>query len=202
MGEVSTDSLVTDPVVATVARPGRAPTASACEPFRELIVDAAQRGRNAMAIWLDLVEQHGFDGRYASVRRFVGRLRVMAPWPASSRRRPRRGSGRLRRRPDQPSANSRGGSATGSRQATRLHRQTALPDREESICRGKPGANGAVTLAVGHRARDAHLLRDSLSKPGLSRNLFERAAIPGGAHETNRSGKSTAANFDSRLSTL
>ena len=32
-------------------RPSRAPRASACEPYRELIVEAVGRGRNAMAIW-------------------------------------------------------------------------------------------------------------------------------------------------------
>jgi transposase len=66
--EVSTDS-------ASVPRPGRAPSASACEPYRELIVEALARGRNAMAIWQDLVDDHGFTGRYASVRRFVVKLR-------------------------------------------------------------------------------------------------------------------------------
>jgi transposase len=58
-----------------VATPQRAPTASACEPYRELIVEALQRGRNAMAIWQDLVDDHGFPARYASVRRFVVALR-------------------------------------------------------------------------------------------------------------------------------
>ena len=53
----------------------RAPTASACEPYRELIEPALARGRNAMAIWQDLVDDHGFRGRYASVRRFVVTLR-------------------------------------------------------------------------------------------------------------------------------
>jgi transposase len=53
----------------------RAPTASACEPYRELIEQALARGRNAMAIWQDLVDDHGFPGRYASVRRFVAKLR-------------------------------------------------------------------------------------------------------------------------------
>jgi transposase len=65
----TTDAATTDPP------PGRAPTASACEPYRELIEAAVGRGRNAMAIWQDLVDDHGFRGRYASVRRFVGRLR-------------------------------------------------------------------------------------------------------------------------------
>jgi len=53
----------------------RAPTASACEPYRELIELALGRGRNAMAIWQDLVDEHGFAARYASVRRFVSQLR-------------------------------------------------------------------------------------------------------------------------------
>jgi transposase len=53
----------------------RAPTASACEPYRELIEPALARGRNAMAIWQDLVDDHGFPGRYASVRRFIVKLR-------------------------------------------------------------------------------------------------------------------------------
>ncbi|HEV2057460.1 MAG TPA: IS21 family transposase [Methylomirabilota bacterium] len=53
----------------------RAPTASACEPYRELIELALGRGRNAMAIWQDLVDQHGFPARYASVRRYVVQVR-------------------------------------------------------------------------------------------------------------------------------
>jgi transposase len=55
--------------------PSRAPSASACEPFRELIADAASRGRNAVAIWQDLVDRHGFRSSYASVRRFLVKLR-------------------------------------------------------------------------------------------------------------------------------
>jgi transposase len=66
--EVSTNS-------ALVRHPGRAPSASACEPYRELIIEALGRGRNAMAIWQDLVDDHGFTARYASVRRFVVTLR-------------------------------------------------------------------------------------------------------------------------------
>jgi transposase len=82
-GRVSTDSerpkaatQAEVPVdLAPVARPGRAPSASACEPYRELIAEALGRGRNAMAIWQDLVDDHGFVARYASVRRFVVKLR-------------------------------------------------------------------------------------------------------------------------------
>ena len=56
-------------------QPSRAPQASACEPYRELIVDALGRGRNAMAIWQDLVDDHGFPAGYTSVRRFVSTVR-------------------------------------------------------------------------------------------------------------------------------
>src|SRR5690348_13422242 len=72
--EVSTDS-------ETPRRPpsSRAPGASACEPYRALIVDAVRRGRNAMGIWQNLVDDHGFPARYASVRRFVEHLRGATP---------------------------------------------------------------------------------------------------------------------------
>ena len=60
---------------ATEPRPGRSPSASACEPYREVIELALSRGRNAMAIWQDLVDGHGFAGRYPSVKRFVRQLR-------------------------------------------------------------------------------------------------------------------------------
>ncbi len=88
--EVSTDLIppkaaTTRPVSTDAERaswpppPGRAPSASACEPFREVIAEALDRGRNAMAIWQDLVDDHGFPGRYASVRRFVVKLRGHTP---------------------------------------------------------------------------------------------------------------------------
>src|SRR5438128_8299973 len=77
--EVSTDSGagaagVSGPL-SSPARPGRAPAASACEPYRELIEAALSRGRDAVAIWRDLVDDHGFPAQYASVRRFVLTLR-------------------------------------------------------------------------------------------------------------------------------
>jgi hypothetical protein len=43
-------------------QPGRCPSSSACEPYRELIELGLSRGRNAMAIWQDLVDDHGFSG--------------------------------------------------------------------------------------------------------------------------------------------
>jgi len=50
-------------------------TASSSEPYRELIEQELSRGRNAMGIFQDLVDGHGFTGGYQSVRRFVQRLR-------------------------------------------------------------------------------------------------------------------------------
>jgi len=72
---VSTDS----GLPAWPPRPGRSPQASTCEPYRELIDEALGRGRNAMAIWQDLVDRHGFPAGYASVQRFVYRQRAAAP---------------------------------------------------------------------------------------------------------------------------
>jgi hypothetical protein len=58
-------------------KPGCGP-ASNCEPYRELIALELERGRNAMGIWQDLVDSHGFAGGYQSVRRFVRNLRGAA----------------------------------------------------------------------------------------------------------------------------
>ncbi len=48
---------------------------SACEPYREAIDLGISRGRNAMAIWQDLVSEYGFANSYQSVQRFVRRRR-------------------------------------------------------------------------------------------------------------------------------
>ena len=50
------------------------PSASACEPFREAIELGLSQGRNAMAIWQDLVADSGFSGGYQTVKRFVRKL--------------------------------------------------------------------------------------------------------------------------------
>ena len=52
----------------------RAPSASTCESHRDAIELGLSRGRNAMAIWQDLVSG-GYDGGYQTVQRFVGKLR-------------------------------------------------------------------------------------------------------------------------------
>ena len=54
-------------------------TASACEPHREWIEAQVALGRNAVSIYQDLVEAHGFAHRYNSVKRFVARLKARAP---------------------------------------------------------------------------------------------------------------------------
>ena len=48
---------------------------SSCEPFRDAIELGLSRGRNAMAIWQDLVATQGFTGNYQSVKRYVRKLR-------------------------------------------------------------------------------------------------------------------------------
>ena len=58
-----------------ISRPAR----SACEDHREWIEEQLQLGRNAMAIYQDLVELFGFTHRYNSVKRFVRALKTKDP---------------------------------------------------------------------------------------------------------------------------
>ncbi len=51
------------------------PTASTSEPYRELIEAGLSQGRNAMSIWQELVDRHGFTGSYESVKRYARKLR-------------------------------------------------------------------------------------------------------------------------------
>ena len=80
--EVSTDSpSPPKPAnqVSTDSGSSRTPgSKSACAPYREVVQDALLRGRNAMAIYQDLVDCHGFAHRYASVKRYVRTLRGVA----------------------------------------------------------------------------------------------------------------------------
>jgi transposase len=52
---------------------------SACEPFRIWIVDQVKLGRNAVAIYQDLVERNSFTNAYNSVKRFVSKLKQTEP---------------------------------------------------------------------------------------------------------------------------
>jgi len=64
------------PALAAEPAPG---AASLCEPHREFIEAQLRLKRNAMAIFQDLVDQHGFAGQYNCVKRFVARLRHKEP---------------------------------------------------------------------------------------------------------------------------
>lgn len=61
--------------------PARAPkeARSACEVHREWIESQVVLGRNAVSIYQDLVERHGFTHQYNSVKRFVRGLKAREP---------------------------------------------------------------------------------------------------------------------------
>jgi transposase len=74
------NQVTTDPGGAPAEKPqappiGPCPSVSSCEPYRESIELWLSRGRNATAIWQDLVDQHGYSGGYQTVKRFVRKLR-------------------------------------------------------------------------------------------------------------------------------
>lgn len=52
---------------------------SACAPHRAFIEAQVALGRNALSIYQDLVEQHGFPSKYNSVKRFVRTLKAREP---------------------------------------------------------------------------------------------------------------------------
>ena len=54
---------------------------SKCEPHREFIEAQARLRRNAVSIYQDLVDGHGFSGAYNSVKRFVAALKYREPEP-------------------------------------------------------------------------------------------------------------------------
>jgi transposase len=80
--EVFTDSGHTKPATDPSAKTSKALTLSSCEPYRELIEMGLQRGRNAMAIWQDLVSDYGFAHSYQSVRRFINKQQPSVVQPA------------------------------------------------------------------------------------------------------------------------
>jgi transposase len=69
--QVTTDFDVTKP---PIKQPTGTPTLSNCEPYREFIQESLGRGRNATAIYQDLVTDYGFAHSYQSVKRFVNKL--------------------------------------------------------------------------------------------------------------------------------
>lgn len=74
--EVTTDFGAKSPdVTSAAAQPGLHASASACEVHREAIEVGLSKGRNAMAIWQDLVDTYSFAGGYQTVKRFVRKFR-------------------------------------------------------------------------------------------------------------------------------
>ena len=59
--------------------PQQIASSSACEPFREAIELGLSQGRDATAIWQDLVSESGFGGGYQTVKRYVRKLRGKQP---------------------------------------------------------------------------------------------------------------------------
>jgi transposase len=71
---------VQEPLTGAQNPPPRPPAhTSACEPWREFIQAQLALKRNAMAIYQDLVDLHGFGHGYNSVKRFVAQLRAREP---------------------------------------------------------------------------------------------------------------------------
>lgn len=64
---------------ASPLQPVRSLSASACEAFRDIVEMALSQGRNAKAVWQDLVDTHGFTGSYQSVKRFARKLQAGQP---------------------------------------------------------------------------------------------------------------------------
>ncbi len=62
-----------------IAAAGPTVARSACEPHREFIEAQVALGRNAVAIYQDLVDGHGFTNAYNSVKRFVGKAKWREP---------------------------------------------------------------------------------------------------------------------------
>jgi transposase len=65
---VSSSGAAADEAVSASSRP------SLCEPFRSIITGKLEQGLSAQRIFQDLVAEHGFAGKYSSVRRYVRRL--------------------------------------------------------------------------------------------------------------------------------
>jgi transposase len=65
------------------SKPAKAPpgSRSRCEPLRPVIEAKLRLGLSAQRIFQDLVAEHGFEGKYHSVRRLVAKLHASAPLP-------------------------------------------------------------------------------------------------------------------------
>src|SRR5215216_5396525 len=77
--QVTTDF---DDTKAPIKQQSATRTLSNCEPYREFIQESLDRGRNATAIYQDLVTDFGFLHSYQSVKRFVNKLQPPELQPA------------------------------------------------------------------------------------------------------------------------
>jgi transposase len=74
------------PAAGGLGPPGNPPgPPSACEPYREWILQQLERGLSAQRIYQDLVAEQGFPAAYPSVRRFVARLMQTTELPVRRR---------------------------------------------------------------------------------------------------------------------
>jgi transposase len=71
----------TDGVAEVPSSPRPASQTSQCEPYRQVIQAKLDKGLTARRIHQDLVSEYGFEAKYHSVRRFVGRLGQTRPLP-------------------------------------------------------------------------------------------------------------------------
>ena len=79
-GSVAVVSQITPPWPPAFAAVVPLPLAtSLCEPHRDFIEAQLRLRRNAMAIFQDFVDAHGFVGQYNSVKRFCAKLRHKGP---------------------------------------------------------------------------------------------------------------------------
>ena len=62
-------------------QPAKDMSRSQCEPYREVIVGKLERGLSSQRIFQDLVEEHGYTGKYWSVYRYVNKLGQATPLP-------------------------------------------------------------------------------------------------------------------------
>lgn len=54
---------------------------SFCRPFGEIISNKVEQGLSGQRIWQDLVSDHGFQGSYSSIKRYLRRLGSQTPLP-------------------------------------------------------------------------------------------------------------------------
>ncbi len=76
-GELQEEATVSQPDPPAASSSSR----SACVPLRSVIEEKLDQGLTAQRIYQDLVADHGFKGKYPSVRRFVARLMSGSPLP-------------------------------------------------------------------------------------------------------------------------